>query len=91
MVPSLSKQELKTKLSDNVEIYDIRLLNIKQQALEDLNGYLDVIIDLVGVYFVPGKFGIAYKTTQIRVFPQSLSKYAFIDDDDSDFSDAEPN
>jgi hypothetical protein len=51
----------------------------------------DAIIQLSGIYFIPGEFGPSWKLLQIKVRPRvALSTCAFHSDDD-DMSDAEPN
>jgi hypothetical protein len=51
----------------------------------------DAVIQLVGIYFIPGEFGLSWKLLQLKVHPRtSLNTYAFNSDED-DASDAEPN
>jgi len=89
-VPSVREHELKTKLSSELEFFNI--CNHKIDFHEIISRNIDVVIEIAGVYFIPGKFGIAYKTKQIKILPKyNLFSYSFIDDNDSDFSDAEPN
>lgn len=49
------------------------------------------IVKLVGVYFIPRKFGLSFKVLQLKTRPlrNELESYAFLDE--SDISDAEPN
>jgi hypothetical protein len=91
-VPSLQKHELKTKTA-NIDLFNICNDRIHSQELtEIMRRNIDIVVEVVGVYFIPGQFGISYKTKQIKILPKyNLSSYSFIDDNDSDFSDAEPN
>jgi hypothetical protein len=53
------------------------------------NVRIDVVVQLTGVYFVPGQFGLSWKLIQVLVHPRySLPTCAFQADDDD--SDAEP-
>jgi len=54
---------------------------------------VEVIVELVGLYFVAKEFGMSWKVIQAKVFPtERLRGYSFICDSDSgDDSDAEPN
>ena len=91
-VPSVHTIELKTKLTDP-EVFDIRLQKIVMPDFSSLVGKpIDIVVEILGVYFTPGRFGLSYRTTQIKLLPiYVLTTYSFFDDNDSDFSDAEPN
>lgn len=54
---------------------------------------VEVIVELVGLYFVAKEFGTSWKVIQVKTFPtERLRGYSFICDSDSDTeSDAEPN
>lgn len=54
---------------------------------------VEIIVELVGIYFVAKDFGTSWKVIQAKVFPtERLCGYSFICDSESeDESDAEPN
>jgi len=50
---------------------------------------IQVVLELVGIYFIPKRFGISWKVVQIRSMPKTdLTKYSFDEFDDSE--DATP-
>ena len=64
-------------------------INIDDARLE--TEMFDAVIQLVGIYFIPGEFGLSWKLLQVKVHPRTLlCAYAFNSDED-DTSDAEPN
>ena len=53
------------------------------------NSNVQVILELVGIYFIPKRFGVSWKVVQIRTLPKTdLTKYSF--DDFDDCEDATP-
>jgi hypothetical protein len=71
------------------------VFNIKPERIDPTNNVLvnvrlDAIVQLTGVYFIPGAFGLSWKLIQLLVHPTySLSSCSFQADAD-DESDAEP-
>lgn len=73
------------------DIYDTNKNIITQEAI--VSGCeLEVVVQLVGLYFVSKEFGVSWKVIQIKVHPNTrlIRGYAFIEDEE-EMSDAEPN
>jgi hypothetical protein len=73
------------------DIYDKNKNIITQGAIVP-GCELEVVVQLVGLYFVSKEFGVSWKVIQIKVHPntQLIRGYAFIEDEE-EMSDAEPN
>ena len=80
----------RAKVSPNIQVYDI-LHNVTE--CERLDGQcVDVKLAIVGIYFKPGRFGVSYNIRQVKLLPAyGLSRYAFEDDSQDEFSDADSN
>lgn len=53
--------------------------------------HVEAIVELTGIYFVQKEFGLSWKVVQLKVYPsEKMVGYSFLDDDDSEESDAEP-
>lgn len=51
-----------------------------------------LLIQLTGMWFASGKYGITWKAMQMKLFrPTTLNQYAFIEDSDDDADEPEPN
>lgn len=80
--------KFKARLLPDLQIYDV----LKTPVESKLNGQLmDVKIAIVGIYFKPGRFGLSYHIRQAMVLPEPTLSYAFDDDSQDDFSDADSN
>lgn len=81
---------LRVKAPSNVQAYDILCQTTNPTSLEGRS--VDVKLAVVGVYFKPGRFGVSYKVRQVKLLPTyGLLHYAFEDDSQDDFSDADSN
>ena len=77
-----------------VEVYDENGEMVKSRSVEDMSQILTKgcnvvgIIQLGGVYFAGGKFGLSWKVVQMQVFPRTGSVQGFsinnADDDDDE-------
>ena len=81
---------LRAKASPNMQVYDILHGNVDYQRLD--GQCVDVKLAIVGIYFKPGRFGVSYNIRQVRLLPvYTLARYAFEDDSQDEFSDADSN
>ena len=72
-------------------IYDFNRNTINQSNITN-GSMIEAIVELGGVYFIANDFGVSWKILQLKVNPNnSVKGYAFIDESDSELSDAEPN
>lgn len=68
------------------EVYDDKARPLKDVPLEDIlvkKAFLTVLMQCTGVWFAGGKFGLSWKSIQIRAdkVPQSIRGYAFMPQD----------
>lgn len=63
---------------------------IDPESLDINNKRLDVIVQLTGIYFIPGNFGLSWKLIQMLVHPQYTFSDCAFELDEDDESDAEP-
>ena len=68
------------------EVYDDKARPLKDVPLEDIlvkKAFLTVLMQCTGVWFAGGKFGLSWKSLQIRAdkVPQSIRGYAFLPQD----------
>lgn len=72
-------------------IYDFNRNMINQSNITN-GSMIEAIVELSGIYFIANDFGVSWKILQIKVNPNVPVKgYAFMDDSDSELSEAEPN
>lgn len=85
--PPLLRMKLPTQDGEFVgEIYDANENLIATKALSR-GMKIQVIAELVGIYFVSKEFGLSWKILQVKLYPSNkLSGFSFVDDND----DAEP-
>jgi hypothetical protein len=85
-----SLRKLRGSEEFDVELYDEKLMPLKNIPLEDVvvkGSTLTVLIQCTSVWFAGAKFGLSWKATQIRAdkIPQSFrGKPAFLEEDDVD-------
>ena len=80
---------MRAKMTKNVDVYNEHGKLVDHTTLKK-DRKVELIVECVGLYFIPKEFGISWKILQARVYPNdNIETYSFESDCD-DMSDAEP-